>query len=125
MKIFYQRAYYIAPFLQEKIGFEMEIPDDGHPLEEIQTLKDLCDEANKKLNPHLYTESGKPITIEQVREEEPLDKRIASLIEDINKCTAINYVNSYGVQEGLIAYEDMVAGHPELQAAYDLKLKQL
>lgn len=61
----------------------------------------------------------------QPPEIEPIDKRIASLIEDINGCTEINHYNTLGVQEGLIAYANTVTGHPELQTAYDLKLKQL
>lgn len=59
MKVFYQRTYSIAPYLTERIGFEIEAPDDCQdPAAEVATLKELCDKAHKELNPNLEEMKG-------------------------------------------------------------------
>lgn len=106
-------------------GTQFELPDpDKVIIKAFRHAKTLVHSAFQTMNPHLYTESGVPVTITQFPDES-VNKRVASLIADINQCTEIDKENHLGVQVGLIAYANTVCGHPELSAAYDLKLKQL
>ena len=98
-----------------KLALTVTILPDQDPIEVHKEAKALLD----RLLP------GIDAGAQYIDEPKPVNQRIASLIEDINKCTAINYVNGYNVQEGLIAYEEMAQTNPEIKAAYDLRLKQL
>ena len=94
-KIFYQRAYRIGEFLQEKIAFEMEadvdpITDPELASEYVQDLKNLCDQAHKKINPGLYVEntmtgevsmSSGSISIQKTSHEEEV-QAVLKIIED-------------------------------------------
>lgn len=124
MKITYQRAYSIGPFLQEKIGFEIEIPDDGDAMDEIQTLKDLADHAHGQLNPHLIDNSqpvesvithSNSIPTTQV-EKSPID----SHIEAINGCTSLK---SLDIFRKLV--DRQREQYPELGKAFDNKHNEL
>jgi hypothetical protein len=58
MKVFYQRSYSIAPYLTERIGFEVEVDLDyaGEPqpiIDQVSVIKELCDKTHKELNPGL------------------------------------------------------------------------
>jgi hypothetical protein len=54
-----------------------------------------------------------------------VDKRIAVLIRDIENTDVLDEVNGLGVQVGLLGFAKMVSAHPDLQAAYDKRLKEL
>lgn len=131
MKAFYQRAYRIGEYLQEKIGFEMDIPDDGDPIDEIETLKNLCDEAHKKLNPGLYDDRGVGNKFDEMMgspmdalkgistiKKDPKQEAIQSHIKTIGECRTI---------QNLKIFEALVrnSGSEELQTAYDNRLKEL
>jgi hypothetical protein len=133
MKVFYQRAYPIGPFMQEKIGFEIDtevdsLQPDGSkvsPIEAVQILKGLCDAAHKEVNPGLEITTDYSTIPGHPMAEEPVDKRIAAIIEDLNACTEIDATNPLGVQIGLISYKHAAEANPEIKAAFDLKMRQL
>jgi len=83
MKVSYTRSYPIGAFLQEKIGFEIEVPDDcENPIMEVHVLKDFCDKAHKELNPGLdiavdYSAiPGHPMNVQEP-EKEAEDRNVA------------------------------------------------
>jgi hypothetical protein len=130
MKITYQRAYSIGPFLQEKIGFEVDvdfnflIEDDKVQLTLLQ-LKNRCDKAHKELNPGLYitnTQTGEvstgydqPQPIPEVQIEKPAAS-IESTITDIQNCKDLAELDTYR----LVAALD-----PKVKEVYDEKYLQL
>lgn len=124
ISVSYKQKFPTGSFLNCDIGFEASITEHEHPEKALKELQDLAESFHKSSFSHLYTESGKPITIEQVREE-PVDKRIAVIIQDIMDCQVIDEKNGIGVQVGLLGFEKMCSTHPELKAAYDSRLKQL
>lgn len=88
----------------------------------FELAKTLVQQAFHAINPNFEEMRGTVITHSQSpAPEETIDKRIASIIEDINACTAISEINSRGVEVGLIAYAAMVKGNDVLGAAYDKK----
>lgn len=130
MKVSYQRAYVIGPFLQEKIGFETEADDNASPIAILQMLKDLCDEAHRRLNPSLSEvaeaqyQSLSPERIPEVQVEKPTPTTIEAIVADINSCEWIDKKNSYGAQIGLLGYSHLLAT-PRIKEAYDKRLKEL
>ena len=76
--------------------------------------------CHKKQYPYLYTESGKPITIETLpdiqQKKEPVENRVSAIIRDIGTCRELVVLESYR----LIAKQD-----EKIQEAYDKKLKEL
>src|SRR5690242_13352796 len=91
-KVKYEKLFPTGAYLNEKIGFEAEIGtrpitqgEDAKklfdecgvfpvklesPLEVVEMLRQLCEQSHKEKYPHLYTESGSPITIVQIPEDE-------------------------------------------------------
>lgn len=87
MKISYQRMYNVGLYLNERIGFEIEAPDECDPIAELQTLKELSDKAHKELNPDLEEMQGTTIrpaeeTIDKEKEAE-IDKAFQETKERI------------------------------------------
>jgi hypothetical protein len=121
MKVFYQRAYPIGPFMQEKIGFEMEIPDDGDPVAEVSTLKELCDKAHKEINPGFNEqyEQGvvselEPKPIQPSTDMSPED----ALIETIGYCTTEKFLMGFKKQVDN-------SGSERVREAFENKLQSL
>ncbi len=124
MKVFYKRKYPIGSFLNEDIGFEIEIPDDGDPIDEIHTLKELCDRAHRELNPQMAlinSENG-PISIPvngiPTTKKDSKEEAIQSHIKTIEECKTI---------QNLRIFENLVrnTNHPDLTQAFTDKLNQL
>lgn len=126
-KVKYEKLFPTGAYLNEKIGFEAEIEPHlnslDNPTSAIEQLRQLAEQSHREKYPHLYTESGSPITI--MEKEESVTNRLAQLIQDINSCTEIDQLNPFGVQIGLLAYESMAKSSPELKGAYDKKLQSL
>lgn len=51
MIVKYSKKFPYAPYLNEDIGFEIEIPDDGDPLMELASLKEMAEKFHKDNNP--------------------------------------------------------------------------
>ncbi len=112
MIVKYRRLYPYAPYLNEEIGFEITIPDDGDPIAEVETLKSLCDEAHKKLNPNFA-----PLTdFNTGQPEAPIDPHaVLRLQQLINGATTPEELETY--------YPD--AEKYGLTGTWDKKLKSL
>lgn len=54
MKVILHKLFPYAPYLNEYIGFEKDISDDGDPLEEVETLRKLAEQSHRERYPHLY-----------------------------------------------------------------------
>jgi hypothetical protein len=122
----YKQKFPTGSFLNCDIGFEASIGENENPEVALKDLQSLAESFHKSSFSYLYTESGKPVEIKQVDEnEQAVDKRIAAIIQDINQCTAIDEKNGLGVQVGLLSFAEVASKNPEIKAAYDLKLLQL
>lgn len=126
MKVSYTRSYPIGAFLQEKIGFEIDADDNASSIAILQMLKDLCDEAHKKLNQGLYIEGNtngysqppsnpypQPIPEQQV-ERTPRQATIDQLILEISTCKDMKNIE---------VYKWMLRQYPEIRDAYDMQLQ--
>lgn len=123
----YEKLLPTGAYLNEKIGFEVSVdfePTNENVLLEIERLRILAEQSHKEKYPHLYTESGSPIETKQV-EDEPINTRIQTLINDINNCTVVDEINAFGAQVGLIAFEGAANSNEEIRVAYDFRMKQL
>jgi hypothetical protein len=52
--ISYQKAFVIGPYLQERIGVEIELSDTDDPDKAFQLAQEMTNDFHKKANPHLY-----------------------------------------------------------------------
>lgn len=51
--ISYQKAFVIGPYLQERIGVEIELSDTDDPDKAFQLAQEMTNDFHKKANPHL------------------------------------------------------------------------
>ena len=63
MKVILHKLFPYAPYLNEYIGFEMDVADDCDPLVEVETLRRLAEESHRGRYPHLYP-NGSEATVE-------------------------------------------------------------
>jgi hypothetical protein len=89
----------------------------------LTELKQRLDNWFWETHPELSSQRGSTIT--DVKEVPAVDARLLEIIQDIENSTVIDQKNGIGVQVGLLAYEKMASGYPELQAAYDKKMDEL
>ncbi len=115
-KISYQKLFPLGAFINEKIGVEMQLDEGDNPVQVLNEAKKLVEKYHIDTNPQMYIDDVPQIstttTIDQVQ---PLTK-VASLIQQINSCEEIKVLESYKL---------IVKTDPDLQRAYDKKLKQL
>jgi hypothetical protein len=123
MKVIFHKLFPYAPYLNEYIGIEKEFPDTLDQDEFngcVDLLRAMTENNHKKKYPHLYTESGaqsienQPAVVQVEKQGE--DQRIGVLVADINSCTELKVLESYKI---------LAKTKPELQEAYNLKLKEL
>lgn len=105
--------------LWDKLDIDVSAPANQSPEQTYQEANELVCKLLK-----INTESGSPVTIVQV-EGDIIDKRVQEIIHDLNQCTEIHSIGQFGVEIGLIAYEDAANSNEEIMTAYQLKLKQL
>lgn len=101
------------------LAVEIPIAPDENVIDEFKKGKSLLVEAYGELAEPNLVPISEALGITQV------DKRIETIIADINECTAIDSKTGLGVQIGLIAYRDAADSDPRILAAYDLKMIQL
>lgn len=132
MKISYKQKFPTWQFLNCDIGFEIDVPEGENPLEKMKELKNLAAEFHKQEFPHLYQDnkmvgdfiSPSPAIHAQTdyhisdfpNEKSSKERTIDALIQDINSCKEIKVLESYRL---------IVKKYPELEDAYNLKLKSL
>lgn len=121
----YQKAYVIGPYLQERIGIEIELDENQSPEDALDEAKKVSDEWHLKNNPHV----GEPVTYAQpdLQENEikpkfqpkqsPKEKQIANIASQIATVKDINVLTQ--------TYPLIVKSYSELQPIYDNKLKEL
>lgn len=120
-KIAFEQLFPTGVYANQRFRAEGTLQEGDDIVECYKKLAGEVDRSFAAMHPEIVWSEINP----QPTENEPVDKRIASLIEDINSCEVIDDKNSFGVQYGLIAFEKLAESHPELKAAYDLRLKQL
>lgn len=116
--ITYQKTFAIAPFLNEKIGIEIEVDDDISSDNAMKVAKAKVEIWHREMNPQLFNGSqplpSGEIPITQV--EKNLSPE-AKLIADIMTVTDMKVLESYKL---LIAKKSEA-----LQAAYEIQVKKL
>jgi hypothetical protein len=143
-KVKYEKLFPTGAYLNEKIGFEAEIvsvpasstPEDviewhnlgitpqriESPLEVVESLRKLAEQSHKEKYPHLYTESGSPVTFSEPEvpiipknNSEAKQNTVDKMIADINSCKELKVLESYKL---------IAKSNPAFQEAYDNKLKE-
>lgn len=118
--ISYQKAFVIGPYLQERIGVEIELSDTDDPEKAFQLAKEMTEDFHKQANPHLEGEApiqGPPAPPREIQVEKATEEiRIGVIVEDIMSCKDLVTVDSYKL---------LVKGKPELEAAYAKRRKEI
>ena len=112
-RINYQKVFPLGMYINERIGVEIQLDKGDNPEEALLKAKEMVEAFHKENNKGLYMEGTPEIPIEKPKPEEI---RIGLFAEDINSCKDM---------ETLKGYRLLVKGKPELQQAYDNKLKEL
>jgi len=99
--------------LWKKAGIEAELSEGDDPGKSYDELERI---VKGKLASNQPPDS---VPVSQI------DKRVETIIGDIELCAAIHDINAVGVQVGLVAYESAASSDPRIKAAYDLKMIQL
>lgn len=120
-KIAFEQLFPTGVYANQRFRAEGTLQEGDDIVECYKKLAGEVDRSFAAMHPEIVWSEIKP----QSNENEPVDKRIAAIIEDINQCTEIYSTGSFGVEIGLIAYEDAANSNPVIKAAYDLRLKQL
>jgi hypothetical protein len=123
-KVTYQKAFQIGPFLQERIGVEIDLEESDDPNQAFQLAKEMTEDFHKQANPHLEgttiaNVSGiQPERFDETQEIQAgrsTDAKTA-LIQDIMSCKEVKVLESYKL---------LVKSQPELQVAYDKRMEEL
>lgn len=97
----YQKAFNIGPFLQEKVGIEIQIDDTETAESALDLAKMIVESWHKANNPHLEGMVIKDV-VEDIDEQEAAkkDAEFAKAIDDVEKIEfkedAITYLNNNG-----------------------------
>ncbi len=118
-KIHYEELFPTGQFANIRLRAEGSVDCTDDKTECFKSLQTLVRTAFQAIAPEEMMG-----TVIRPTVEDSTDKRIDVLIQDINDCNVLDEKNSLGVQVGLLGFEKMASSHPELKAAYDLKLKQ-
>lgn len=114
-KVKYEKLFPTGAYANEKIGFEAEIGsvtlfneellEAGirpvrieTPEEVISNLRSLAESIHKQAYPHLYTESGKLITYEQVTDVQvgrTREDEIKAHLQTINECKTLRNLEMF------------------------------
>lgn len=129
-KVTYQKSFVIGPYLQEKVGVEVDIPEEDYgnlPPSDYETLsnaaldyaKGVVEEWHKKSNPDIASEAEcRPFFSEKIPEQQVEKNTPGQIIEAIQKCTELDG------DFGLLSYK-LLTGNTLIKEAYDTKLKEL
>jgi hypothetical protein len=110
-KVVYDKLFPYAPYLNERIGIEILVETSQDPLEALEEARKIVhDFRNKHIQAEL-SHQYEPIPNIQVERQE-MDEAL----------TGIGYSQSIADLEG---YKILAKNKPVLQAAYDVKYKQL
>lgn len=129
--ITFQQTFPTGPYMNQRLGVEIGIDEldiiepqsDGSTRiytmehlakEAFHRAKAIVDEAFKSMNPSIATDfnTGEQVIVQ----EQQIDRRIGVLAEDILSSPDLKTLESYKL---------IVKAKPELQTAYDQRLKEL
>jgi hypothetical protein len=119
MKVKYEQLFPTASFLNCRIGFETEIPDDGDVDMELTSLKDIAQAFHMKEFPQFYQQNKPIYNGEEMPKEIQVKKEtnpLTNMITAITTCTTIATLKTF---------EKLAKSKPEFQTAYDNRLKEL
>lgn len=120
MIVKYSKKFPYAPYLNEDIGFEMEILENVYTSPEkvllaLSTMKAMAEKFFKESNPGLAVETNYA-AIPGHPQETQVEKRIGLFTDDIISSPDLQTLESYKL---------LVKGKPHLEKAYDFRLKEL
>lgn len=108
MKVILHKLFPYAPYLNEYIGFEMEVAEkvDGSDMEEVgleatKRLRKLAEQSHRDRYPNLYEKGNESLIqsfappIQQQEKTPTKDERIQSFIATINMCTTLRFLNNF------------------------------
>lgn len=120
----YQKVFQLAPYVNERIGVDMQLDDGDSPLEALAKAKDLVEKFHRdgtgsSISATTTPETPAPTPIPIVKAEKQSKEQIeATIIAEIYSCTDIDKLESYSI---------FAKTYPGAKAAYDemyQKLKQ-
>lgn len=115
-KVFYQKSFAIGPYLQEKIGIEIQLDENDNEDEAIKlakaTIEGWKSDTTSFMMMNIDTGLREVVEVSKMNE----DQRIAAIISDIYSCKELKVLESYRL---------MVKSNPQLQEAYDQQFKKL
>lgn len=119
----YRKTFNLGSYQSESIGVEMELNEGDSAVVALDNCAALVDEYHVKTLATLDAYRGTHTEI--IPEENTIDQTIAATIQEISRVTVIDHKNGFGVQVGLLAYTEKALLYPQVQEAYDNKLKEL
>lgn len=113
MKVSYKGKFPTGSFLNEDIGFEIEIPSntDEEALKAVSHLRDLAEKAHRERYPDPI-DPNEEIKVVQ-KEKDNRGETIQQLILEIQSCKD---------QKNLDVYKYLLKQYPEIQDAYNQQL---
>lgn len=115
-KVTYQKVFPLSPYVNEKIGIEIQVDEGETPEDCLLFAKDTVENWHKKHNPELQLTLSDDQIAEIKVERDNTYNRIASIISDIYSCKELKVLESYRL---------MVKSSLELQDAYDKQYLKL
>lgn len=113
IKVTYQKAFVIGPYLQEKVGFEAEIDNAEDEKKALTKLKEIAEQWHNENNPD-------PAQIAPTTELPVItklsDRQIGITPEDILSSPDLVVLGTY---------QWIIKGKPELERAYMLRYDEL
>lgn len=114
--ISYQKSFVIGPYLQEKIGVEIDLNENDDLDEAFITAKRMTETWHKENNPGLYIENTITDEVSIPQNQTQLRDTVQYIIEDIQSCTDIKVLESYSL---------IAKSSPKVKEAYDNKYQEL
>jgi hypothetical protein len=116
-KVTYQKAFVVGPYLQERIGIEIQLDDADTPQYVLNQAKAIVEGWHKEANPHLFVEGG-PLAIGPMGVQHVGEKKTPTeiILEGIGTCTDLTVLKSYS----LMATREEIT-----KKAYDQKFEEL
>lgn len=119
-RVTYQRTFNLGNYSSERIGADVLLMPGDSANEALDTARKLVEEWHVKNNPQMYTPDVSVIPkIEPVRSQVYKDAGLTKeeiAIKEIMSCKELKVLESY---------KFIVKGKPELETAYNNKLKEL
>jgi hypothetical protein len=110
MIVKYSRAFPLAAYgINEHIGFEMEIPDDGNGLNAVELLRQMAEMSFKTAHPQIKLETP----VEEVLSKEEI---VANTLKAISECAT---------KEELEEFKLLKSTNRNIFIAYNAKQVQL